>query len=123
MIPNITMAAPGSSGQHFISTTLSSDTVSYLVGKLVQPNGTPTNITLPEANTLSTAILASATKFVLPGTSIKVSPIGLIITCIWSGILIGVVGLGTLGRYKFRQAYRRRIQMSAAAMKSGFETF
>lgn len=41
---------------------------------------------------------------------IQVYPVGLIITMIWTGIFVLVVGGGTIGRYQFRQAYRRRVQ-------------
>ncbi|GAD97299.1 predicted protein [Paecilomyces variotii No. 5] len=121
MIPNITMSANDPVTSNLVSTTLSSDTISYVAGQLMQPNGTPTNITFPESKTRTTAILASATKFSYPGTTIRVNPIGGIITGIWCGLFIGIVGLGTIGRYRFRQAYRQRAARAmAGAVPKGF---
>ncbi|KAJ9276667.1 hypothetical protein DTO021D3_6427 [Paecilomyces variotii] len=114
MIPNITMSTNNPVTSNLISTTLSSDTISYVAGQLAQPNGTPTNITFPEAMTRTTAILFSATKFSYPGTHILVNPIGGIITGIWCGLFIATVGLGTIGRYRFRQAYRERAARAMA---------
>ncbi|KAJ9295379.1 hypothetical protein DTO271G3_6202 [Paecilomyces variotii] len=114
MIPNITMSTTNPVTSDMVSTTLSSDTISYVAGQLVQPNGTPTNITFPEAMTRTTSILFSATKFSYPGTHILVNPIGGIITGIWCGLFIATVGLGTIGRYRFRQAYRERAARAMA---------
>jgi hypothetical protein len=90
-----------------VNTSLASDIISYVAGQFVQADGTPTNITTPEAVTMATAIAASASVFVLPGTHIMVPPVGLIITCAWSGLLIAAVGAGTAGKYHHRMQYRR----------------
>jgi hypothetical protein len=104
MIPAITLTANTGT---MVNTSLASDMISYVTGQFVQANGTPTNITAPEANTMATAVAASVSVFVLPGTHIMVFPLGLIITCAWSGLLIAAVGAGTAGRYHHRMQYRR----------------
>jgi hypothetical protein len=111
MIPSISLGATSSSGDA-LNTSLSSDTLSYVAGEFTEPTGTATNITTPEAATLASPIIASASVFVLPGTHIKVYPVGLIITCIWAGLLLLAVGAGTIGRYQFRVAFRKRVQSS-----------
>ncbi|OKL61732.1 hypothetical protein UA08_03065 [Talaromyces atroroseus] len=111
MIPSISLGATSPSGGT-VDTSLASDTLSYVAGEFTQPDGTATNITTPEAITLSSPIIASASVFVLPGTHIKVYPVGLIITCIWAGLLFIAVGAGTIGRYQFRVNYRKRVQSS-----------
>lgn len=121
MIPDITIAAVNPTTNTLANTSLSSDTISYVAGQLVQPGGTPTNITFPQATALSVAVVSSASKFVLPGTHIMVFPTGLIITCIWTGLFGLAVGLGTVGRYQFRQHYRRRVQL--AQMSTGVKGF
>lgn len=109
MIPSISLGADSQTGG-IVNTTLSSDTLSYVAGELVQANGTPTNITAPQAASLASPIVAAASVFVLPGTHIKIAPVGLIITCIWTGLLLLAVGGGTIGRYQFRVHYRQRVQ-------------
>jgi hypothetical protein len=113
MIPDITIAVPNTPA----NTTLSSDTLSYVTGLLVQTDGTPTNITFPDATVLAEPIVSSVSKFVLPGTRIMVFPTGLIITCIWTGLFSLAVGLGTVGRYRFRQHYRRRMELARVSGK------
>lgn len=117
MIPSISLGATSPDGAT-INTSLSSDTLSYVAGELVQTNGTPTNITTPEAASLASPIVAAASVFVLPGTDIKVPPVGLIITCIWTGLLLLAVGGGTYGRYQFRVHYRQRVQRAMASNKT-----
>lgn len=107
LIPSIVLIARNNTSQ---GTTLSSDTLSYVAGKFVQANKPFTNITFPEAAALSGPLVSSLSEFVLPGTQIKVFPLGLIITGSWAALLVLVVGVGTVGRYQFRQHYRRRIQ-------------
>ncbi|KAL1964390.1 hypothetical protein VTN77DRAFT_6948 [Rasamsonia byssochlamydoides] len=115
MIPDITIAAVNPSTNALANTSLASDTISYVAGQLVQTGGTPTNITFPDATALAAPVVSSVSKFVLPGTHIKVFPTGLIITCIWTGLFGLAVGGGTIGRYQFRQAYRRRVQLAQAS--------
>lgn len=115
MIPTITLAANTGA---VANTSLASDMISYVTGQFVQADGTPTNITAPEADAVATAVAASASVFVLPGTHIMVFPVGLIITCAWSGLLIAVVGAGAAGKYHHRMQYRRaRPEQSSAFWK------
>lgn len=104
MVPTITLTA---NTETMVNTSLASDMISYVTGEFVRADGTPTNITAPEADVMATAIAASASVFVLPGTHIMVFPVGLIITCAWSGLLIAAVGAGTAGKYHHRMKYRR----------------
>jgi hypothetical protein len=114
MIPAISMAVVNPTSGTASNTSLSSDTISYVAGQLAQTGATPTNITEPEAKALASPIISSASAFVLPGTRIMVFPTGLIITCAWTGIFVLAVGYGTIGRYRFRQHYRHRIQRTQA---------
>ncbi|OJD13298.1 hypothetical protein ACJ73_09220 [Blastomyces percursus] len=114
LIPNITVGASNSQSQELVMTTLSSDTLSYVAGFFTNEDNSPVNITVPDASSRLPGILAAATAFVLPGTTIGIFPTGLIITGIWSGVFLGAVGYGTLTRMKFRDHYRRRLRMAAA---------
>lgn len=88
--------------------------LSYVSGQLASPNSVPVNITVPEANALLPAVVAKATPFVLPGTTLGIFPLGLIITCIWTGLFVFAVGYGTIERVQFRNHFRRRLQLAAA---------
>lgn len=50
-----------------------------------------------------------ALPFILPGVTIGIFPTGLIITMAWTGLFLLAYGLGTLGRIKYRDAYRKRM--------------
>ncbi|KAK2784578.1 hypothetical protein FQN53_008405 [Emmonsiellopsis sp. PD_33] len=113
LIPNITIGATNSQNQP-VRTTFSSDTISYVAGFFMNTERTPTNITIPEANVQLPAIIAAATEFVLPGTTLGIFPTGLIITGAWTVLFFIAVGYGTLGRMQFRDHYRRRVKMAAA---------
>ena len=56
---------------------------------------------------------ASATPFVLPGTTLGIFPVGLIITGAWTLLFVLTVGFGTISRIKFRNAFRRKIAAPA----------
>ena len=52
----------------------------------------------------------ATTPFVLPGTHLGIFPIGLIITGGWTALRIATLGVGTVGRMKFRDQYRAEKQ-------------
>ncbi|KAL1956626.1 hypothetical protein VTO42DRAFT_6973 [Malbranchea cinnamomea] len=133
LIPNITVLASSRGtrdpGTTSINASLSSDTLSYLVG-LFTPNAssmspfTPSfpsspsppaiNITLAAATARLPAILESAApEFKLPGTTLASLPVSLVITGVWTTVLVSVVGWGTWDRWRFRRYYRTRIRVAA----------
>ncbi|KAI9841974.1 MAG: hypothetical protein M1837_007540 [Sclerophora amabilis] len=93
--PNVTLTATNAKDEK-VSTTLSSKEASFINGIMSQP-----------LNTLTTNP-AKEIPFVLPGVTLGIFPVGLIITCTWAALGIAVVSWGTIGRYKFRHHYRRR---------------
>lgn len=113
LIPNITVGASNPQNQQLVMTTLSSDTLSYVAGFFTNEDNSPINITIPDASSRLPDIVAAATAFVLPGTTLGIFPTGLIITGVWAGAFLGAVGYGTLTRMKFRDHYRRRLRMAA----------
>jgi hypothetical protein len=58
--------------------------------------------------TISADGVLADVPFILPGTKVLIFPIGAIVTGVWAGLFIGVVGWGTVGRMRFRENYRRR---------------
>lgn len=113
-----------------VDTTLSSDILSYLAGFFTHntPSDTPytssfpsfssatsvhpINITFSDVTSQLPNILDSTTTFVLPGTTLGVFPLGLVITGAWTVLFVGIVAWGTLERWKFKKHYRGRIEMA-----------
>jgi hypothetical protein len=112
LVPNITISAIIPGEKALATTTLSSDMISYVSGLLMDPNKSPVNITVPEANVLLPAIVSKATPFVLPGVTLGIFPIGLIITSVWAALFMSAVGYGTIERMRFRSHFRRRLQIA-----------
>lgn len=68
-----------------------------------------------------TAAAAAAEKagaFELPGTTLGIFPVGLIITSIWALLFFSVVGYGTWERIQFRDQFRLRKEKAVAAGKA-----
>lgn len=62
----------------------------------------------------TSAVMGNKIKFVMPGTTLGIFPVGLIITGSWAVAFVAVVGYGTVGRLRFREQYRRRIKRELA---------
>jgi hypothetical protein len=109
LAPQIILSSIEPKNGALVNATINSDTVSYVAGKFA---GVPsTNSTANMA--VASAIVKAATAFVLPGTTLGIFPIGLIVTSCWTVLFIGVVGWGTWGRVQFRGHYRRRLARAA----------
>ncbi len=48
--------------------------------------------------------------FVMPGRTLSIFPVGLIITSVWTVMFLVTVSVGTVDRVRFREAYRRRMK-------------
>ncbi|KAI9739262.1 MAG: hypothetical protein M1834_007475 [Cirrosporium novae-zelandiae] len=108
LIPDVTLTALSKSSTP-LNTSLSSTDASFLTGVFSQKS----TGTTPSAASAS-AIVANSSAFVLPGTSLAFFPVGLVITSVWTGLLFLAVGLGTVGRVRFREHYRRRVKREIA---------
>lgn len=116
LTPQITLSALSPKGQ-LVNVTIDSNTISYVAGKFAGQANTNTSANAATAS----AIAKEATAFVLPGVTLGIFPIGLIVTGAWTAIFIGVVGWGTVGRIRFRGHYRRRMARAngVGPMKKG----
>jgi hypothetical protein len=92
--PNVTLAANTTSGPT-LNVTLDNTEAAFVNGFF--------------SDKMLAAAAPPTAPFVLPGVTLGIFPTGLIITGVWAVLFIGAVGAGTIGRYQFRQAYRRRI--------------
>lgn len=84
-----------------------SSTVYYVKGDLEAPSQQQAITAAKPASAL--AAVAKASIFVLPGTTLGIFPIGLIVTASWALLFILTFGLGTIGRMRYRSLYRSRL--------------
>ncbi|KAF1945191.1 hypothetical protein EJ02DRAFT_339243 [Clathrospora elynae] len=113
LIPQIDLAARNPVTNQDVETTLSSQEASFVNGIFSKAGSAPTNAD-PQAAASASAAVSSAAPFVIPGTTFGIFPIGLIVTSIWAVLFSLAVGLGTFGRIKFRDQYRRRVRAESA---------
>ncbi|KAI4256654.1 MAG: hypothetical protein LQ352_002002 [Teloschistes flavicans] len=103
LIPRITLTGTDQDGKA-VNTELSSSEASFVNGMFAIKVASSTS---PGGPTSSAA--AKAATFVLPGRTLGIFPVGLIITSVWTVLFVATVAYGTMERIRFREAYRRRI--------------
>jgi hypothetical protein len=111
-MPSIFIEATNPSGM-MLNASLSSMQASFVVGVFSMPTTLttdPKTILGNPAVELAVAQAGSPTPFVVPGLSLGVEPIGLVVTGVWTLIFTVAVGFGTLGRIQYREQYRRQIR-------------
>ncbi|EGS21320.1 uncharacterized protein CTHT_0031750 [Thermochaetoides thermophila DSM 1495] len=109
IMPIVTLKAVDANGQT-VSTNVSSNEAAFVTGVFSQQTFM-SNFTMAQLSQQADleGLKNGTIPFVLPGVQILLFPIGLIITSIWLAIGLAAYGFGTYERYKFREAYRRRI--------------
>jgi hypothetical protein len=115
LTPQIVLSAASPKNGAVLNATIDHDTISYVAGKFAGQANTNTTVNAARAS----AIAAAATAFVLPGVTLGIFPIGLIITGSWTVLFVGVVGWGTVGRIRFRGHYRRRLARVTGILPKG----
>jgi hypothetical protein len=114
LIPTIQLGADKDGVQ--VSTNLTSSSMIFFVSGIFQGQSDA-----GAAAAVPTAAAAAAVKaagFVLPGTTLGIFPVGLIITSVWALLFVGAVGYGTWGRIQFREQFRKRKGLAVAAGKA-----
>ena len=112
LMPSIFVEATNPSGV-MLNASLSSMQASFVAGVFSTQNPVttdPKTILGQPAEELPAAGAGSPTPFVVPGLSLGVEPVGLVVTVAWTVIFTVAVGLGTLGRIQFREQYRRQLR-------------
>ncbi|KAL9611379.1 MAG: hypothetical protein Q9167_003974 [Letrouitia subvulpina] len=117
LIPNIALSGTAKNGT-IITTELSSKDASFVNGVFADQTTKSTS-----AATSASSAAASANVFVLPGKSLGIFPVGLIITAAWTFLFIVAVGFGTIERIRFREAYRRRVKYRMAMVPKPTPTY
>ena len=111
LIPQIELTAKSPKTNQQVSATLSSQDASFVNGVFAK-QATTTND--PAAAASASAQVQLVAPFVIPGTQLAFFPIGLVVTCIWTGLFFLTVGGGTVGRIQYREQYRRRVKNDMA---------
>lgn len=109
-MPVVTLSAVDASGQT-VSTNVSANDASFVTGVFSQ------DIVMSDFNKALLAVqeelvgLKNGTvAFVLPGVHLLITPIGLVVTCLWTLIFAVAWGAGTFQRVAYREQYRRALQ-------------
>jgi hypothetical protein len=100
--PNLKLAGMSRDGTT-LSTNISSSEAPFINGFFAKKQ-----VATEPVATDAAATTPSPTPFVLPGMTLGIFPVGLVITSVWALLFMGAVGFGTLGRIRFRDSYRRR---------------
>lgn len=85
-----------------------SDIVYFVTGQF-KGEGTPQVMALAANPAMAEAAIEVSKGFVLPGTTFGIFPTGLIVTGVWCVLFFLAFGLGTIGRMRHRDVYRRRV--------------
>ncbi|KAL8967393.1 MAG: hypothetical protein Q9183_002938 [Haloplaca sp. 2 TL-2023] len=109
LTPRIALTGTDPNGKS-VTTMLSSSDASFVNGMFALPGVTSTS----GNNDATASAAAKAATFVLPGRTLGIFPVGLIITSVWTMLFVATVGYGTVERIRFREAYRRRIKYRQA---------
>ncbi|KAI9850720.1 MAG: hypothetical protein M1838_005211 [Thelocarpon superellum] len=109
LAPNVTLTATGKNGAK-LSTELSAKDASFVNGILSDVASTCATLA---------CLAPPGTPFIMPGQTLGIFPTGLVVTCLWTLAGFIVVGYGTMGRYQFRQQYRRRVKRNANPANKG----
>ena len=103
-----------------VSTNLSSSDSSFLNGVFSiasSDDDSPSPSLSDEAARASASeIVASVTadvKVEIPGVTLGVFPVGMVVTLVWTMLFLVAVGYGTITRMKYRNQFRRRTRRDA----------
>lgn len=109
-MPVVTLTAANASGQT-VSTNVSANEASFVTGVFSQ------DIVMSDFSKAMLAVqeelagLKNGTvAFVLPGVHLLITPIGLVVTCVWLLIFVVAYGVGTFERISYRDQYQRAVQ-------------
>lgn len=110
VLPQITLSAVNADKRP-VNTTINMGEASFVNGVYADQAATTLSSGTPE---FTSAVIGNKIQFVMPGTTLGIFPVGLVITGSWAVAFVAVMGYGTVGRLRFREQYRRRIKREMA---------
>lgn len=111
LVPNLTVSGDAQDGTT-LTTQLSTDDASFV-------NGLFTNYSaMNQTSSFSASFVADEESSVRMGNTLAIFPVGLILTSIWTLLLLMIMGYGTMSKIRARDSYRRRVKsrMSGGGM-------
>lgn len=111
LIPTISLSGTTKDGTE-LRTQISPQDASFLNGAFAdnQTKASPSSVNPGGSSSPSTQSSAESTEFLIPGRTLGIFPVGFVISMIWTFSFVVVIGLGTVDRIRFREAYRRRLE-------------
>lgn len=107
LIPQISLLA-NTNGTTITADVDPSDTVYFVAGQF--KNEATQQVAAQAADpAMAVAAIQASKGFVLPGTTLGIFPLGFIVTGAWTALFFLAFGLGTIGRMRHRDVYRKRI--------------
>ncbi|EZG04107.1 hypothetical protein H106_05789 [Trichophyton rubrum CBS 735.88] len=120
LAPNISIITKSPSQPNTITdTSLAPDILSYTTGYLANDANSPYNMTASEVKTQLTNILIATLDFEVPGIGLGIFPTGLVVTSVWAGLFLAIVGYGTFERKQYRSFHERRLKYAASTRGYG----
>ncbi|KAK8207158.1 hypothetical protein IWZ01DRAFT_509240 [Phyllosticta capitalensis] len=123
LTPRVNVTARRPVDNKVVSSDLSVDKASFLTGVFSDRSAGNETISGEQA-----AIVANSISFLMPGQRLAplqvpgitiplplLTPVGLVVTLIWTVAFVLTVAYGTYNRIRFREQYRRRIKMQEAS--------
>ncbi|KAK5958475.1 hypothetical protein OHC33_000318 [Knufia fluminis] len=107
LIPQISLLA-NTNGTTITTDINPSDAVYFVAGQF-RDEVTPQIAAQAADPGMALAAIEASKGFVLPGTTFGIFPVGLIVTGAWTVLFFLAFGLGTIGRMRHRDIYRKRI--------------
>lgn len=115
LIPQVQVHAAAPNGTILSADIKSSDTVYFVAGQF-KDEVTPEEVAIAADPLLAQKAIDASKGFVLPGTTFGIFPVGLIVTSAWTFLFFLAFGLGTLGRIRHRNIYRKRLAASSGRL-------
>jgi hypothetical protein len=116
LIPQVGLHATSSNGTTMTTNVTSSDSTYFVVGQF-KGQTTPEVVAEAADPLMAQEAITISKGFVLPGRTLGIFPVGLIVTSAWTVLFFVAFALGTYGRIRHRDMYRRRV--AATSGKSG----
>lgn len=117
VLPQVTLSAVNAGG-NTVSTNISSNEAAFVNGVFSK------EVIMSETSRAQTAVndikagLANGTvAFVLPGVSLMIFPVGLVITGLWTVLAFATYGYGTYNRINYRHTFRTRSLMAGKGVQ------
>lgn len=113
VIPQISLQAT-SEDQTSVTADIAVSDIAYFVAGQFKDQATPQLAAQAANPSMAAAAVTAGSPFNIPGRTLGIFPTGLIVTCAWTLFFFITFGVGTVGRIRHRNAYRKRVAAAPA---------